>query len=107
MQLGSETKLFCGCRNPVMLEKEPEPNTLVCPVCLGHPGSKPMVNQKVIEIAKSVALVLNCEIAEEMFFSRKTYFYPDMPKNFQITQYEIPVAKNGFVWIDIKGEKKR
>ncbi|RLJ05737.1 MAG: Asp-tRNA(Asn)/Glu-tRNA(Gln) amidotransferase GatCAB subunit B [Candidatus Aenigmatarchaeota archaeon] len=106
-QLGSETKLFCGCRNPVMLEKEPEPNTLVCPVCLGHPGSKPMVNQKVIEIAKSVAVALNCEIAEEMFFSRKTYFYPDMSKNFQITQYEIPVAKGGFVWIDVKGEKKK
>ena len=102
VQLITNSKLFCSCRNPVTLEKEPEPNTLVCDVCLGMPGTKPRVNEKVIEYAIKVALALNCEVAARTFFSRKTYFYPDMNKNFQITQYEIPIAKGG--WVEIEGD---
>ena len=102
VQLISDSKLFCSCKNPVTMDVEPEPNTLVCDICLGMPGSKPVFNEKILEFALKASLALNCEIAKDMFFSRKTYFYPDMSKNYQITQYEIPIAKNG--WITIKGE---
>jgi len=91
-QLATKSKLFCGC--PTVAE---EPNTACCPVCLGHPGSKPVLNAKALDYALKVALAFNCEINQEFFFSRKTYFYPDMPKNFQITQYEIPVGMKGFI----------
>lgn len=95
VQLNSKTKLFCSCKNPSQLIEEAEPNTLTCPTCLGLPGSKPVLNQAVIEMALKVALALGCRILPEMFFSRKTYFYPDMSKDFQITQYEVPLAKEG------------
>lgn len=95
VQLNTQSKIFCGCRNPVNLDKEPEPNTLVCDVCLGLPGTKPVFNESVMEMATKIALVFRCRIATETFFSRKTYFYPDMSKNFQITQYEIPIASEG------------
>ncbi len=97
VQLNSKSKMFCGCRNPVNLAEEPEPNTLLCETCLGLPGSKPRANRAVVEMALKVAVALNCAIARETFFSRKTYFYPDMSKNFQITQYEVPIAKDGHV----------
>lgn len=97
VQLNSKSKIFCGCANPVNLADEPEPNTLLCETCLGLPGSKPRANRAVVEIALKVALALNCSVAGETFFSRKTYFYPDMSKNFQITQYEIPIAEKGHV----------
>jgi aspartyl-tRNA(Asn)/glutamyl-tRNA(Gln) amidotransferase subunit B len=100
VQLNSRSKIFCGCRNPVNLKDEPEPNTLLCETCLGLPGSKPRANRAVVEMALKVAVALNCAIARETFFSRKTYFYPDMSKNFQITQYEIPIAKDGHVFIN-------
>ncbi len=99
VQLNTLSKAFCGCRNPAGLHDEPEPNTLVCETCLGLPGSKPMANRAMLEYAIKVALALNCSIARETFFSRKTYFYPDMSKNFQITQYEVPLASNGHVFI--------
>ena len=92
VQLATDSKLFCGC--PTLSE---EPNTACCPVCLGHPGSKPVLNAKALDYALKVALAFNCEINQEFFFSRKTYFYPDMSKNFQITQYEIPVGMKGFI----------
>jgi len=92
VQLATESKLFCGC--PVVAE---EPNSACCPVCLGHPGSKPVLNAKALLYAVKVALAMNCKVNGEFFFSRKTYFYPDMAKDFQITQYEIPVGVNGFV----------
>lgn len=98
-QLTTQTKLFCGCANRFV----ETPNTLTCEYCLGMPGSKPRVNEKAIEFALRVALALSCKIPKETYFSRKTYFYPDMGKNFQITQYEIPVASNGFVKV---GNKK-
>ena len=95
VQLNSQSKIFCGCRNPVLFSEEPEPNTLTCPTCLGFPGSKPRLNERVVQEALQVALCLNCRISLEMFFSRKTYFYPDMSKNYQITQYEIPLGEGG------------
>lgn len=97
VQLNSKSKIFCGCRNPVNMAEEPEPNTLLCETCLGLPGSKPRANRAVVEMALKVAVALDCAIAKETFFSRKTYFYPDMSKNFQITQYEVPIAKDGHV----------
>ncbi|MBI2545087.1 MAG: Asp-tRNA(Asn)/Glu-tRNA(Gln) amidotransferase subunit GatB [Candidatus Aenigmarchaeota archaeon] len=100
VHLLSETKLFCSTSTDYE-NKEPNENT--CPICLGFPGSKPQFNKKILEYALMVSKALNCEISPEMFFSRKSYFYPDMPKNFQITQYEIPIAKNGHL---IVGNKK-
>jgi len=99
VHVNSKSKLFCSC--PTNYENA-EPNELTCPICLGFPGSKPKVNKKVIDSALMVAKALNCEIARETFFSRKNYFYPDMAKNFQITQYEIPLAKNGFLELNEK-----
>jgi len=94
VHLLTESKLFCSC--PADYENK-DANSNTCPICLGYPGSKPAVNKKVIDFAIMVAKALNCRIAPEMFFSRKTYFYPDMAKNFQITQYEIPLANNGYL----------
>ena len=107
VQLNSLSKLFCGCRNPVNLKEEPEPNSLTCPTCLGMPGSKPVLNKKVVELATKVGIAMNCKIADEMYFSRKTYFYPDMSKNYQITQYEIPLASKGYLEIESSGKKKK
>lgn len=107
VQLNTQSKIFCGCRNPVNLQEEPEPNTLTCETCLGLPGSKPRTNGAVIQEAMKVALALNFSIAEETYFSRKTYFYPDMSKNFQISQYEIPLASKGWVDISLDGKPKR
>lgn len=99
VQLNSKSKLFCGCVNPVNTKAEIAPNSLCCDTCLGFPGTKPRANKAIIEMATKVAIALSCNIAEEMFFSRKTYFYPDMNKNFQITQYEVPLAVSGFLEI--------
>ncbi len=90
LQLNVNSKLFCNCST-----KAEKPNTSVCECCLGFPGSKPVVNKKVIEFAIKLGLALNCSIQKENFFSRKTYFYPDMSKNYQITQYEFPLCLNG------------
>ncbi len=102
LQLNTQSKAFCGCRNPVNLPEEPEPNTLLCDTCLGLPGSKPRANRAMVDKAIGVALALNCSISRETFFSRKTYFYPDMSKNFQITQYDVPLAENGSVLVEGK-----
>lgn len=99
--LGTKTKLFCACTT-----EEAEPNSATCEVCLGHPGSKPVLNKTAVEFATKIALALNCKTNESFFFSRKTYFYPDMSKNFQITQYEIPLAEQGFVELPL-GKKVR
>ena len=111
VQLNTKTKLFCGCENPIHYVKrkngEPSPNTLTCPVCLGMPGSKPVLNKNVYEMALKVATALNCEILSDYFFSRKTYFYPDMAKNFQITQYERPIAENGYITINVNDNEKK
>lgn len=102
VQLNTNTKLFCGCPN----EEADEPNTHVCETCLGHPGSKPQLNEEVINQAIEASEALNCEVNEDIFFSRKTYFYPDMSKNYQITQYEVPVGQNGDKEIKVGDEKK-
>ncbi|MDD3159725.1 MAG: Asp-tRNA(Asn)/Glu-tRNA(Gln) amidotransferase subunit GatB [Candidatus ainarchaeum sp.] len=98
--LDTKSKLFCSCPTNV---NESKPNSLCCPVCLGHPGSKPVLNEKAVELGTKVGLALNCKINQDFFFSRKTYFYPDMSANYQITQYEIPLAGKGFVEL---GDKK-
>jgi len=102
VQLDTNTKLFCGCPN----EEADEPNSHVCPTCLGHPGSKPLLNKAVLEKAVKTAMALQCNINEDIFFSRKTYFYPDMSKNYQITQYEIPVGETGEIEVEVGDEKK-
>jgi len=91
VELNTNTKLFCGCPT----KGDEEPNTRTCPVCLGHPGSKPVLNKKAVEYAIKLCLALNCKLNKELIFSRKSYFYPDMSKNYQITQYEIPLGENG------------
>jgi len=95
VELGTRTKLFCGC--PAAFGGEP--NTHVCPVCLGLPGSLPVPNRVAIEYTIRIGLALNCSIAEWCRFARKNYFYPDMPKNFQISQYDEPLCTDG--WLDV------
>ncbi len=84
VQLATESKLFCSCKNIANLKEEPEPNTYVCEICLGMPGSKPVLNKKVVDYAIKVSKALNCKINKEFFFSRKVYFYPDLVKSYQI-----------------------
>ena len=91
IELNTKTKLFCGCPT----KGNEEPNTRTCVVCLGHPGSKPVLNKKAVEFALKLCLALSCEVSPELIFSRKSYFYPDMAKNYQISQYEIPLGKKG------------
>ena len=97
VELDTNTKLFCGCSTKVK-----EPNSSTCEICVGMPGSKPSLNKKAIEYALRLCLALNCSISKELIFSRKTYFYPDMGKNFQITQYELPLGSNGNLKLDNK-----
>jgi aspartyl-tRNA(Asn)/glutamyl-tRNA(Gln) amidotransferase subunit B len=103
-----ETKLFCGCSSDY---KGKDPNFLVCPVCLGLPGSLPVLNEKAVEYAVMAALALNCKISERMFFFRKNYYYPDLPKNFQISQYDkaggVPLAVDGHLCIDVDNTEKK
>ncbi|WP_019811366.1 Asp-tRNA(Asn)/Glu-tRNA(Gln) amidotransferase subunit GatB [Saccharomonospora halophila] len=93
VELNTNTKMFCGCPN----EFGGEPNTHVCPTCLGLPGALPVVNGTAVESAVRIGLALNCEIAEWCRFARKNYFYPDMPKNFQTSQYDEPIAFDGYL----------
>ncbi|VEG43412.1 glutamyl-tRNA(Gln) and/or aspartyl-tRNA(Asn) amidotransferase, B subunit [Mycolicibacterium flavescens] len=93
VELSTATKMFCGCANKFGAE----PNTQVCPVCLGLPGSLPVLNEKAVESAIRIGLALNCEIVPWCRFARKNYFYPDMPKNYQISQYDEPIAINGYL----------
>jgi len=94
-QLSTETKMFCGCKNSY---GDP-PNTHVCPVCLGLPGSLPVANEKAIQYALKLGLALGSKITHYSRFARKNYFYPDLPKGYQISQYEEPLCRNGFVYI--------
>lgn len=97
VELNTATKMFCGCPT----EFGAEPNTQVCPVCLGLPGALPVVNEKAVESAIRIGLALNCSIASWCRFARKNYFYPDMPKNFQTSQYDEPIAFEGFLDVDL------
>jgi len=93
VELATQTKIFCRCKREAT-EGE-GPNTRTCPVCLGHPGSKPVFNKKVLEYALRLGLALHCTINKELIFSRKSYFYPDLAKNYQISQYDLPLGQNG------------
>jgi aspartyl-tRNA(Asn)/glutamyl-tRNA(Gln) amidotransferase subunit B len=104
-QLDTKSKLFCGCSTDY---RSDGPNTHVCPVCLGLPGSMPVLNKKAIEYAMRVAKALNCEVIRESEFSRKNYFYPDLDKAYQITQYDKPLAEGGYLEIEAdEGREKR
>lgn len=98
VELSTATKMFCGC--PTTFGAEP--NTQICPVCLGLPGSLPVVNEKAVESAIRIGLALNCEIAPWGRFARKNYFYPDQPKNYQISQYDEPIAFNGYLDVPLE-----
>ena len=97
VELNTHTKMFCGCTTTF----GGEPNTQTCPVCLGLPGSLPVVNQVAIESAIKIGLALNCKIAPFSRFARKNYFYPDMPKNFQTSQYDEPICFDGYLDVQI------
>jgi len=101
VQMDTKTKLFCSC--PV--EFGAEPNSNVCPVCLGLPGSLPVINKRAVEFAIRAGLALNCQINTRSVFARKNYFYPDLPKGYQISQYEEPIAVNG--WLEVGGKRVR
>ncbi|SHK12988.1 aspartyl/glutamyl-tRNA(Asn/Gln) amidotransferase subunit B [Anaerobranca californiensis DSM 14826] len=103
VELATKTKGFCGCLNKFGLP----PNTNTCPVCLGLPGALPVLNEKVVELAVKAGLLLNCKIQRRSGFDRKNYFYPDLVKGYQITQYYQPIAVNGFLDYETKGNNKR
>jgi aspartyl-tRNA(Asn)/glutamyl-tRNA(Gln) amidotransferase subunit B len=103
VELGTRTKMFCACPT----EFGAEPNTQICPVCLGLPGSLPVANKAAIEATIRIGLALNCRIATWCRFARKNYFYPDMPKNFQISQYDEPLCVDGWLDVLIDGETVR
>ena len=100
IQLATESKIFCGCST----EFGKPPNTNTCPVCLGLPGALPVLNRQVPELAAKLGLALNCEIRHDSQFARKNYFYPDLPKAYQISQFDRPICENG--WLDIHTESR-
>ncbi len=102
-QLLTRSKIFCGCSTSF----GEEPNTQTCPVCTGQPGSLPVVNRKAVEFAIKLGLATHCRIAPYSLFARKNYFYPDLPKGYQISMYEHPLAEEGFIEIVVDGQKKR
>jgi aspartyl-tRNA(Asn)/glutamyl-tRNA(Gln) amidotransferase subunit B len=99
IELKTKSKMFCNCKND---PDEKHPNINICPVCLGHPGTLPVINQEAVKKTIKTGLGLNCEISRHTFFERKNYFYPDLPKGYQISQYSTPLCKNGFLEIDGK-----
>lgn len=102
-ELSTKTKMFCGCKN----EFGQAPNTIVCPVCLGHVGTLPRVNKRAVELAVMAGMAFDCNIRQEMKFDRKKYFYPDLTKGFQITQQDEPIAYEGFLEIETKNGAKK
>lgn len=103
-QLSTKSKIFCSCST----EFGNEPNTQICPICAGYPGVLPVLNKKVVEYAVKMGLVTNCSIREVSRFARKNYFYPDLPKGYQITQYEEPLCSNGYLIVkDSEGKDKK
>ena len=97
VHLATQTKMFCSCR----VTYGEEPNTHTCPVCLGHPGALPVANEKAIELGVMAGLALNCEVAPRAIFARKNYFYPDLPKGYQISQYDAPICTNGYLDVPV------
>ncbi|AFK06559.1 glutamyl-tRNA(Gln) and/or aspartyl-tRNA(Asn) amidotransferase, B subunit [Mesotoga prima MesG1.Ag.4.2] len=103
-QLKTETKAFCSCRADVF---DLEPNTAICPVCTGQPGTLPVLNKKVVEFAVLAGIAMNCTINKRSVFDRKNYFYPDLPKGYQITQYFFPIAEHGYLYLENEEEKRK
>src|SRR5271156_4715125 len=103
VQLLTKSKIFCACANRF----GDGPNSNVCPVCLGLPGTLPILNKRAVELAMRASLALNCTVHEHSRFARKNYFYPDLPKGYQISQYELPLATNGWIEIDNDSAMKR
>jgi aspartyl-tRNA(Asn)/glutamyl-tRNA(Gln) amidotransferase subunit B len=101
-ELKTQSKMFCDCLNQSEIKG---PNVNICPICLGHPGTLPAINRKAVELVVKAGLALNCAIAKSAKFARKNYFYPDLPKGYQISQYDLPLALGG--WLDINGKKIR
>ena len=102
-ELLTESKMFCGCKNAF----GGEPNTRCCPVCMGFPGSLPVMNKKAVDFVIRTALALNCSINSDAQFDRKNYFYPDLPKGYQISQYDRPIGEKGWLDVDVDGKTKR
>jgi aspartyl-tRNA(Asn)/glutamyl-tRNA(Gln) amidotransferase subunit B len=102
IELKTKSKMFCSCKND---PDERHPNLNICPVCLGHPGTLPVINEEAVKKTIKTGLALNCQISNYSFFERKNYFYPDLPKGYQISQYSTPLCKNGF--LEIEGKKIR
>ncbi|MCR4420241.1 MAG: Asp-tRNA(Asn)/Glu-tRNA(Gln) amidotransferase subunit GatB [Clostridia bacterium] len=103
VELKTASKAFCSCSTAFGAE----PNTQVCPVCLGLPGVLPVINRRMVDYALKVALALNCSIAPRCKFDRKNYYYPDLPKNYQISQYDLPLAAGGYLEIEVDGQARR
>lgn len=103
VQLRTRTKLFCGCE----IRHEAEANSCVCGVCLGHPGTLPVMNRSAFDLAVLAGMALGCEIAMHTKWDRKSYYYPDLPKNYQISQYDLPVASNGVFELDVDGQARK
>lgn len=103
VELMTESKMFCGCA----VEFGAEPNTNICPTCLGLPGALPVPNRKAIESIMAIGLALNCEVMPRSVFHRKNYFYADLPKNYQISQFDVPVCVNGYLDIEVDGDTRR
>ena len=102
VELKTKTKMFCDCLNDPL---EKNPNVNICPICTAQPGSLPVINQEAVNSVIKAGLALNCQIAEKSWFERKNYFYPDLPKGYQISQYEAPIARNGELKLKIQNEK--
>src|SRR4030042_4461482 len=99
VELKTNSKMFCSCKNDPL---EKKPNINICPVCTAQPGVLPVINKEAVNSVIKAGLALNCQITDRSWFERKNYFYPDLPKGYQISQYEAPLCKNGYLEIDGK-----
>src|SRR3989339_413020 len=104
IQMKTKSKMFCSCSND---GENQLPNTTICPICLGHPGTLPVANQRAVEFGVMMALGLNCQINRTSIWARKNYFYPDLPKGYQISQFNKPLAVEGHLTVLVNGEEKR
>jgi len=103
IQLLTETKVFCSCRSNF----GDEPNSNICPICMGYPGALPALNENAMKLSYIVARALGCTLSPECYFERKNYFYPDLPKNYQISQFAAPLGTEGHLDLEFRGRKRR
>src|SRR5699024_911543 len=103
VELNTKSKMFCSCST----EFGASPNENTCPICMGMPGTLPLLNERVAYLASRAVIALHCDINKVSIFDRKNYFYPDLPKGYQITQFELPICEDGYVDITIEGRQKR